>query len=43
MGLRLEAVRSEVIISDTSIIYPKVLELDILVAMSQIALDKYNR
>lgn len=35
------AARSEVIISDTSIIYPKVLEPDIFVAMSQIALDKY--
>ena len=32
---------SEVIISDNPIIYPKVLEPDILVAMSQTALDKY--
>ena len=35
------AARSEVIISDAPIIYPKVLEPDILVAMSQTALDKY--
>jgi 2-oxoglutarate ferredoxin oxidoreductase subunit gamma len=35
------AARSEVIISDSPIIYPKVLEPDILVAMSQPALDKY--
>ena len=35
------AARSEVIISDNPIIYPKVLEPDILVAMSQTALDKY--
>jgi len=35
------AARSEVIISDSPIIYPKVLEPDTLVAMSQTALDKY--
>ena len=35
------AARAEVIISDSPIIYPKVLEPDILVAMSQPALDKY--
>jgi len=35
------AARSEVIISDLPIIYPVVLEPDIFVAMSQIALDKY--
>ncbi|MBC8230611.1 2-oxoacid:ferredoxin oxidoreductase subunit gamma [bacterium] len=35
------AARSEVIISDSPIIYPKVLEPDIIVAMSQTALDKY--
>ena len=33
--------RSEVIISDESIDYPKVINPDILVAMSQQALDKY--
>jgi len=36
------AARSEVIISDSPIIYPVVLEPDIFVAMSQIALDKYD-
>ena len=35
------AARSEVIISDEPIIYPKVLNPDILVTMSQAALDKY--
>ncbi|MFQ6044663.1 MAG: 2-oxoacid:acceptor oxidoreductase family protein [Candidatus Poribacteria bacterium] len=35
------AARSEIIISDTPIIYPVALEPDIFVAMSQIALDKY--
>ncbi|HIE28418.1 TPA: 2-oxoacid:ferredoxin oxidoreductase subunit gamma, partial [Candidatus Poribacteria bacterium] len=35
------AARSEVIISDSPIIYPKVLRPDLFVAMSQTALDKY--
>lgn len=35
------AARSEVIISDEPIVYPKVLNPDILVAMSQVALDRY--
>lgn len=35
------AARSEVIISDESIDYPQVINSDILVAMSQRALDKY--
>ena len=35
------AARSEVIISDSPIIYPKALKTDILVAISQTALDKY--
>lgn len=36
------AARSEVIIAESPIIYPVVLEPDIFVAMSQIALDKYG-
>ena len=35
------AARSEVILSDEPIVYPKVLRPDILVAMSQAALDRY--
>jgi len=35
------AARSEVIVSNSPIIYPKVLEPDIFVALSQTALDKY--
>ena len=37
------AARSEVIISDERIDYPRVINPDILVAMSQQALDKYTR
>lgn len=37
------AARSEVIIADEPIIYPKVLNPDILVTMSQAALDKYGK
>jgi len=36
------ASRAEVVISDTEIFYPKTMEIDILMALSQQALDKYN-
>jgi len=35
------AARSEVILSDRPIVYPKVLQPDIMTALSQVALDKY--
>ncbi len=36
------AARTEVVISDQKIDYPKVIEADILVALSQVAYDKYH-
>jgi 2-oxoglutarate ferredoxin oxidoreductase subunit gamma len=36
------AARSEVVVSDEEIDYPKVIKADILVALSQPAFDKYN-
>jgi 2-oxoglutarate ferredoxin oxidoreductase subunit gamma len=36
------AARSEVVVSDEEIDYPKVIEADILVALSQTAFDKYR-
>ncbi|MFH1313666.1 MAG: 2-oxoacid:acceptor oxidoreductase family protein [Candidatus Eisenbacteria bacterium] len=36
------AARSEVVVSDEAIDYPKVIEADILVALSQTAFDKYR-